>query len=273
MNEEPGYAISRVLLKQDDEESEAIRWRLTERKVDRDGEVVEPAGGMLENYLANPIVLFAHGWHFDQQMVPIGKIIPDSIKQTKTFIDADVVFHDSGSDPFSAMIADKVRGGFLGAGSIGFKRVEVSDEPVLPRQTGVTFTKWELIEFSIVPVPSNARATRRSFDEFAGKCAEYGCLISPVVIDLVHEKLDVYGGILKALGPMPATRGYDRDEVMDALDRMRVDLDALKEARPGTGEMAVEVNDERDKDLVGAAELEQITLLAAMILTQMTAMR
>lgn len=270
MKEDYGYSISRVI-KQPDGDSDAVRWRLTERRVDRDGEVVEPLGGVLDNYLANPVVLFAHGFHFDQQMVPIGKMLPESVKQTKTYIDGDVVFHDSGSDPFSAMIADKVRGGFLGAGSIGFSRIAISEEPVMSGQTGVTFVKWELVEFSIVPIPSNTRATRRSFDEFASKCSEYGCEISPNVINLVHEKFNVYGGILKALGPMVPTLGYDRDDVMDTLDKLQIDVDALKAGTIHPSLIArVQQDIDKEKISVKTGELEGISLAAALLLTQMT---
>ena len=76
-------------------EDGTVRFRLTEKKVDRTGEVVMPEGVDLANFKGNPIVLFGHG---AQTQVPIGKVDLDTMKITKSHIDADVIFHDDGTD-------------------------------------------------------------------------------------------------------------------------------------------------------------------------------
>lgn len=155
-----------------DEETGSVRFTLTERAVDRHGEVVEPAGAKLENYLTNPIVLFGHGMG---NQVPIGKLDTATISISDDTIEADVIFDESGNDPFSTMIASKVKNGFLNAGSIGFKPLEISEEKGMDGQTGVTHTKWELMEFSIVPIPAlpSALATRE-YEEYANVCKGLG---------------------------------------------------------------------------------------------------
>lgn len=161
-------AISRVISKEIDSaiDSKRMRWRLTEKIIDRHGEVVLPSGIVLDNYKKNPIVLFGHGWE-NNGFIPIGKIDIDTIEITENYIDADVIFDSDGHDEFAAMIYDKVKKGFLNTGSIGFRPIEMSYEPVLPEQDGLTYSKWELLEFSIVPIPSNTGATaQKEFAQF-----------------------------------------------------------------------------------------------------------
>ena len=186
------YAPSYVLKANDDG---STKWRLTERRVDRDGEVVESEGGRLDNFKLNPIVLWGHGrgglLPMGNSPVPIGKINPDSMKQTKKFIDGDVMFDDEGMDPFAAMIGNKVQNGFLNTGSIGFIPITVSDETVFPNQTGQTFVQWELLEFSIVPIPALQTATaRREFDDLVSKSIKYDHPLAVDYIDLVQNFMD-----------------------------------------------------------------------------------
>ncbi len=144
-------------------EDGSVRFRLTSKKVDRHGEVVIPNGINLDNFKNNPIVLFGHGF---RNNVPVGKIKPESFKITNTYVDADVIFDEDGEDPFAKMIGSKVRNGFLNAGSIGFRPTVIGDDPVMTGQRGATILEWELFEFSIVPIPSNADAlAKRDFEE------------------------------------------------------------------------------------------------------------
>ena len=113
----------------------SIRFRLTSKRVDRDGEVLIPTGIILDNYKLNPIVMFGHVF---QVKIPIGKIDVNSFKITSTYVDADVIFDEEGKDPLAEMIANKVRNGFLNAGSVGFRPLVIGQEPVLPKQTGAT---------------------------------------------------------------------------------------------------------------------------------------
>ncbi len=118
--------------------------------VDRDGDTVDPKGWDLGSYTKNPVVLWAH----DYSQPPVGKAV--NIQATKDGLRADVEFLPKGMSSFADMIHDMVQAGFLNATSVGFKGIdaEVSKE----RQHGYDFKKQELLEFSIVPVPSNPEA-------------------------------------------------------------------------------------------------------------------
>lgn len=135
-----------------DREKGIIPFILTERIVDRDSEVIEPNGGRLDNYIKNPVFLWAH----DLGHPPIGRVIPESLKANKQRLMGDVQF-DLG-DPFAKLIFDKYDKGFLNAGSIRFIPLTVGKEPVIEGQRGATIQEWELLEFSAVPVPANQGA-------------------------------------------------------------------------------------------------------------------
>jgi len=137
-----------------------INFTLTSLDVDRDSEVILPMGGKVDNFLKNPVFLWAH----DMKMPPIGKIIPESLQITEREITADVEF--DLKDEFAKKIYEKYVDGFLNAGSIRFIPIEMG-EPILEGQHGPTFIAWELLEFSAVPVPANqnALANRKEWDD------------------------------------------------------------------------------------------------------------
>jgi HK97 family phage prohead protease len=118
----------------------------TTEGVDRDGEIIKSEAWQLEKYLANPVVQWAH----DYSQPPIGKTI--SIRRDGTNTIFGIEFADY---EFADTIFKLCKGGFLNATSVGFIPIEY-----VPGQkgTGKTYTKVELLELSIVPVPSNPEA-------------------------------------------------------------------------------------------------------------------
>jgi len=182
MKEKIKHLSSKVKAVNDDG---SVRFRLTNLQVDRHGEVVIPDGVDLTNFKNNPIVLFGHGF---ETSVPIGKFKPNSFEVTKKYVDGDIIFDDKGLDPFAAMIGDKVRNGFLNMGSIGFVPKTISNDPILPKQTGVTIKEWEPYEFSVVPIPSNTgAAAEREMEQFRLECKS----LMPDMDDDVFRAYDV----------------------------------------------------------------------------------
>lgn len=141
----------------DDHTFEAM---ISTESVDRDGDVLLAAGARLDSFRRNPIVLFGHNY-FEASAV-VGKALDvESIpgKGVRT------LFEFAGADVSED--ADMVRrlwaGGFLNATSVGFipknwDRRKGDNGEDLDR--GLVFTEWELLEFSIVPVPANQDALR-----------------------------------------------------------------------------------------------------------------
>ena len=177
------HTVARV---KEAKENDRARFRLTNYQVDRHGEVVIPDGIILKEYKQNPVVLFGHGFRED---VPIGKIDISSFKITKNYVDADILF--DMEDEFAVKIAGKVKNGFLNTGSIGFRPKVIDNEPVLPKQTGVTIKEWELFEFSVVPIPSNVGAT--ALREWKDELKE----IAPDLDDSIIKNLDMAIGYIE----------------------------------------------------------------------------
>ena len=124
--------------------------------VDRDREVLLPKGAELENYQKNPVVLWAH----DYSGTPVG--LAQWIKAGRKYIKAKWKWATTSK---AQEIKELWEGGFLNAISVGFISKE-GHEPTpkdiekIPAwaEARRIIDKWELLEFSIVPVPANPDA-------------------------------------------------------------------------------------------------------------------
>lgn len=123
---------------------------------DRHGTVIDPAGIDVEAFAANPVVLLNHDHNF-----VIGRGIGKPEVKGGRLI-AQMEF-DEG-DPTADMIKGKVERGFMNATSIGF----MVKEWTFDEENDVfKIVKSELVEFSIVSVPSNRDALVLSRDASA----------------------------------------------------------------------------------------------------------
>ena len=109
-------------------------------------------------FLKNPVGLFNHdyGWMDDNYAGPIVKWNDLKLEGNQLLANAEF----DTDDAKGKVIASKVEKGFLNAASIGFRVIETSAEPelMLPGQKYATVTKCQLIEISIVDIPSNENA-------------------------------------------------------------------------------------------------------------------
>jgi HK97 family phage prohead protease len=115
---------------------------------DRMDEVLEPAGMDKKNFNKNPVVLWAH--QYDQP--PIGKAL--WTKEDDVGILSKVKFAPT---PFAQEIFQLYKEGFLKAFSVGFVPKDYEDGDG-QKKAKRTYKKWELLEYSAVPVPANPEA-------------------------------------------------------------------------------------------------------------------
>jgi HK97 family phage prohead protease len=124
--------------------------------LDRAGDIIEADAwtkGGLENFKANPIILFNH--NYDK---PIGRA--KELKVTENGLEISAKISKGAGDNVTQLIKD----GVLGAFSVGFK---VKDADYMTETDGYKIKDAELFEVSVVSVPCNQGATfglSKSFD-------------------------------------------------------------------------------------------------------------
>jgi len=118
--------------------------------VDRHGDIVEPSGADLDAFRRNPVVMWAH----DYRNLPIGRA--EQVRVEGNALRASVLWAPTD---FAGEVAELYRRGYLRGWSIGFRPIEWEerrdDKGAL---LGYRITRWELLEFSGVPIPANAEA-------------------------------------------------------------------------------------------------------------------
>jgi HK97 family phage prohead protease len=120
--------------------------------IDRAGDIVEPGGVDLGNYTKNPIVMRNHSYLTQDIIGRATKITvdDDGIWARTRFRDSEV-----GREAF------KLSAERLGGWSVGFRPIEfdsIKDDK--GNHKGIRFKRWELLEYSQVPIPMNQEAVQ-----------------------------------------------------------------------------------------------------------------
>lgn len=138
------------------EESRKIRFTFSDGTVDRAGDSIDPAGWQIETFTKNPVALWAH----DSFSPPIGRA--SGVGPFGAKLMGDIEFMSADISPFADSIYRMVKAGFVRAVSVGFiplKWVFTNDKD---RPYGIDFTKQELLEISVCPVPCNPNALQEA---------------------------------------------------------------------------------------------------------------
>ena len=116
--------------------------------VDRQGDVIDQRGWSLDNFMKNPVMLWAH----DYKSKPVAKVT--GFENDPRGLIAQYEFALAAGNPEAPQIKWLVDNGFLNAVSVGFMPLE---------REGNTITKSELLEISFVPVPANQEALQLAY--------------------------------------------------------------------------------------------------------------
>lgn len=168
-----------------DDEMTIVHYISTEN-IDRHGDLVKSEGMNDKNYSKNPIVLFGH----NHNSFPVGKslwrkvVMKDGVK--------GILAKTKFAKTEEGKIAYELwRDGFLNSASVGFvptKWDNLKDEKGV-QTDGYVFNEWELLEYSIVAVPSNAQAIRLGFEK-SFNAPKIHKLYEQMYIDEMKKELD-----------------------------------------------------------------------------------
>jgi HK97 family phage prohead protease len=157
--------LSSVIAKGGGLHARQIRVRASDATQDRVGDILEPAGCDLDDYRANPIVLFSH-----DPAHPVGRA---SLSVTGNALEGVITFAPEGATRKSDEVCALAKSGVLSGVSVGFEPIEC--KPIAGG--GVRVTKWNLLEISLVSVPCNVSATitERSYrsSRISGRASSY----------------------------------------------------------------------------------------------------
>jgi len=132
-------------------DSRKIDFTISTGAVDRDRDTLKVEGWRLDNYRKNPVVLWAHL----SRELPIGRA--ESVGISAGVLKARTEFVPAEDYPFADTVYRMLRGGFLRSVSVGFIP-DFEKAVFVPTRGGFDFGGQELLEFSVVPVPSNPEA-------------------------------------------------------------------------------------------------------------------
>lgn len=134
-------------IEETNEENRTITFVLSTENVDRDGDVIRADGWILDNYLKNPVVLFAHKY----DSLPVARA--EKVWVENGSLKATAKFATEKENPLAENVYQLYKNGYMNAVSVGFIPIEYEE-----KGEGYEYSKQELLEFSCVPVPANPEA-------------------------------------------------------------------------------------------------------------------
>jgi len=132
------------------------RIRINTDAIDRDKDRVFPSGAVLDSYLKNPVVQWGHNYR--DPWATIGRTL--GIERSSASITVDFELRDPAneSDPMN-VISLLWSQGYVKTASIGFRPLEYVENET----GGYDYKSWELLEWSLVPIPANQEALRLAY--------------------------------------------------------------------------------------------------------------
>ena len=144
----------KALVKQISAEARTVIAVITTTKRDRQGDIVESKGLDFENFMLNPVVLWAHQYG----MLPVGKVIEVNKQTKKVSVTVKFATHTFADEVFGLY-----KDGTLNAWSLGFipdevEALEDAEGKAIPLWEGAHIKSAEVLELSAVTVPANSEA-------------------------------------------------------------------------------------------------------------------
>lgn len=164
-----------IVQREDGETSRKVRFTISTEARDRHGTIIRIGAWNITNYNKNGVVAYQHktssSWWTDADFNPdniIGKGKAWIDKESKALM-GEAEFEPAEINPLADKIYQKIQFGTLKAVSVGF--IARKGHMGLQKDGEDTGTFYfddvELLEFSVVNIPSNPEALKRQFDDAA----------------------------------------------------------------------------------------------------------
>ena len=161
------FINAEIRAKDDSSENRTVQFIISTNDKDRHGTILNMSNWDLTNYNLNGIVGYNHDVY--------GSTNPDLILGSgRAFLEGEgddakligeVTFETEDVNPLADKIFKKVIAGTLKATSVGFTPISVNGKYGEERGGTYYYYGQELLEFSIVNIPSNPKAVKRSAEE------------------------------------------------------------------------------------------------------------
>lgn len=211
-------------------DSRTVRFVISDESRDRHSSVIPIDAWSLESFRGNPIAGWSHkvyGGAFDSN--------PDNIIGTWDIwtegreLVGDLKFEDAETNPFAEKLFRKTKNGTLNAVSVGFMPGggHYGDDAEARGAENETFyyDSAELVEVSLVGIPSNKNARKKALDN--GDIPE---LVDEIIREALGDKFnDEEIGKLTIKGLFSILRGGDAGEVEHADTGSEVDVKAREQ--------------------------------------------
>lgn len=174
-----------------------VVFRASDQTPDRDGDIILAAGWELDNFIKTGSILYGH----NPSRFPVAGVKDAQVSGDELLVTAS--FPEEGQSPDSDVAYNLIKSNVLKGVSVGFRALEHERNE---ETGGRIFTKAELLELSLTPVPANpnAMAIIKAYDEY--NAAKY------LSLDNLVEKVEEMEKKLEALEQKELTTSYNLEE-------------------------------------------------------------
>lgn len=215
-----------------DEANRIIEMVGSDESFDRVGDKMYMSGADLTNYQKNPVIIANHNYGYTEKPSVIGRALDVKVVGSKMIFKVQFAETDNGKEWFY-LYSNK----YMNASSIGFIPKEYKPND----QGGYDFTKWELLELSMVAVPCNPNAIQRAFTDGHISKALFDLInknneeeIENMKVEEVKILIDkAVDDKVKTLETKHAEELSEKVKEIEGLNTKIKDLEALSEGKTG----------------------------------------
>jgi HK97 family phage prohead protease len=209
------------------DEGRAVEFTISDESKDRHRSVIPSDAWELDSFRGNPVAGWAHSVYGGKDWNPdnfIGRW--ENVRVQGGELVGELVFEDEETNPLAQKLYRKVRNGTINAVSVGFLpgggHYGEEEEARGGKDETYYYTSAELVEVSLVGIPSNKNARKKALEN--GDIPE---LINDLVNEALGDKFsDEEIEKLTIKGLFSILRGEDATEVEEADTGEKVDTEA-----------------------------------------------